>query len=107
MDGQQVSVLEWKRDWEEEDSYLEETKKTTKDTRTLDLICQEADKLMLGLVFMVDSPQNNKDDKYPMMDLKVWAKTSEDDVITIRHMFFEKDIASPLVFHSRGVSTCR
>ena len=42
-----------------------------------------------------------------MLDLKVWKEEGQNGANTIRHTFYDKDVASPLVFHSRGAHTWR
>ena len=69
---------------------------------------EEADRLLPGLKFTVDLPEDNKDGRCPMLDLKVWTDNNgEDGVCQIRHTFFEKEISAPLVFHSRASHSWR
>ena len=59
--------LTWSKD--KQDSDLEAN--TSDSERTLELIREEADKLIKGLRFTVDSQEKNKDNRCPMLNLKV------------------------------------
>ena len=72
--------------------------------RTPDLLREEGSRLVKGLSFTVDCQERNPDGKCPMLDLKVWKET-EGDCATIRHMFYETEVTSPLVFHAKGAHT--
>ena len=67
----------------------------------------EASKIMPGLDFTVDSPEENEDGKCPVLDFKVWKEKREDGSIKIRHTFYEKKVMSLLVFHSKGAFSWR
>ena len=49
----------------------------------------------------------NPDNKCPMLDLKVWKEHSKEGFAVIRHTYYEKEVTSPLVFHSKGAHPWR
>ena len=60
--------------------------------------------LMKGLKFTTDLPEVHHNLKCPMLDVQVWLepRVEEGQVARVRHTFYEKPMASPLVFHSRS-----
>ena len=63
-------VLEWDKD--QEISNKESGK--TPERRTFRLIREEANRIVPGLEFTTDLPSDNKDGRFPMLDLKLWAE---------------------------------
>ena len=66
---------------------------------------EEANRLVSGLTFTVDSQEKIKDNKCPMLDLKVWRELGKEGCAVIRHTYYKKEVTLPLVFHARG-HTC-
>ena len=65
------------------------------------LIREQADRIIPGLAFTMDLPEDNANGKCPMLDLKVWVEKEGESCI-ICHTFYEKDISAPLVFHAKA-----
>ena len=94
--------LRWSKEREERDR--ESGEKGSK--RTFRLIKEQADRIIPGLTFTTDLPEDNPDGRCPMLDLKVWTE-SVDRQCVIRHTFFEKEISAPLVFHAKAAHSWR
>ena len=85
-----------------------DSKEETSDSeRTLDLVREEANKIIPGLQFTIDCQEKNPDNKCPMLDLKVWKEVGQDGITTIHHTFYEKEVTAPLVFHAKGAHPWR
>ena len=89
--------LRWSKEREDSDKESGETGPQ----RTFRLIKEQADRIIPGLSFATDLPEDNPDGRCPMLDLKVWTE-NVDGVCVIHHTFFEKDISAPLMFHARA-----
>merc|ERR1712240_150694 len=59
------------------------------------------DKLVPGLKLTYEIPELHENKKCPMLDFQVWAEMEEGgENVVLRHTFYEKATASPLVFHA-------
>ena len=93
--------------WSKERERMDIEEGTWDSERTLNLIREEANKLVSGLKFTIDSQKKNKDNKCPMLDLEVWKEVRNEGCAVIRHTFYEKDVTLPLVIHTKGAHTWR
>ena len=69
------------------------------------MIKEVADKLISGIKFTVDLPETNRSGRCPMLDLEVWLDNTVEGGKKIRHRFYEKPMASPLVFRATSAYT--
>ena len=60
------------------------------------------DSLMEGLRFTTYLSEQHQNGRFPMLDVKLWTEEGKERVYKIRHSFYEKLMASPLVFYSRS-----
>ena len=77
----------------------EEDSKRTEELATIEKIRWLGNRLVPGLKLTVDLPELHPNNKCPMLDIQVWAELRGNHQV-IRHTFFEKETASPLVFNA-------
>ena len=77
----------------------EEDCKRSEEMATIQKVRWLGNKLVPGLKLTINLPELHDNNKCPMLDIQVWAEDSGDHAI-IRHTFYEKETASPLVFNA-------
>ena len=90
-------VLNWSKEREREE--IERGKSPQEET--LEKIRELASRLVPGIHFTKDLPENNPEGRVPMLDVAVWLD-KKDGYPRIRHSFYEKPLTSPLVFSQKG-----
>ena len=85
----------WSEKMEEED------KGRSREVATVQKIRWLGDRMIPGLKLTCDIPELHPTKRCPMLDFQVWAEEIGGTAV-IRHTFFEKSTASPLVFHANS-----
>ena len=85
----------WKLKWSKE--IEEEDKNRSTERATIQKIKLLGDRLIPGLKLTYDIPELHPNKRCPMLDFQVWSEEIGGAAV-IRHTFYEKDTASPLVF---------
>ena len=79
----------------------------TDETRTMELMVEIGDTLIKGIKLTYDLPELNDSGKCPVLDTVMWKETNTEGKATVRHGFYEKTMASPIVFHRRSAYSWR
>jgi metal-sulfur cluster biosynthetic enzyme len=64
------SKTEWKREWEEKDKQLNESK----DRRTMKVVTEAANSIERDIKFTFEVAEDSKEKRCPMLDLAVWVE---------------------------------
>ena len=54
------------------------------------------------LRFTSDIADNHPKNRLPMLDVETWIEEQKDGTQILMHSFYEKQMASPIVFHKRS-----
>jgi len=92
-----------------DESFVAEDERVSSDQRTMPLIKQIGDDIHLLIQLEVDYPSKHRDQKLPILDLKVWLETREKEienqvvnVSVIMYEFYSKEMASKAVINARS-----
>ena len=92
-----------------DESFVGEDERVNSDQRTMLLIKQIGDDIHPSIELEVDYPSKHRDQKLPILDLKVWLETREKEignqvvnVSVIMYEFFFKEMASTAVINARS-----
>ena len=89
----------WKLIWSEQMEIVDRGR--SKELATIQKIKWLGDRMIPGLKLTCDIPELHPSGKCPMLDFQVWSE-ERGGAAVIRHTFYEKSTASPLVFHAGG-----
>ena len=87
----QLSRMEWRLEWEEEDAALKP------DCVTAKVMASIMSSIDPDIQLTWDAPGNNPDGRMPVLDLKLWLESDENGVNRVRFCFYEKPMASQYV----------
>ena len=92
-----------------DESFVTEDERVSSDQRTMLLIKELGDDIHSSIQLEVDYPSKHRDQKLPILDLKVWLETREKeiesqvvDVSVIMYEFYSKEMASKPVINARS-----
>ena len=93
---------------ENKESNTEErnNRKIEKDAEIMERMKKLGDDIHPSIKLTFDCPSKNQDRKLPILDVKMWVEKEQNGKSTIMHEFYQKDMSSKHVVHSRsGMST--
>merc|ERR1711951_336870 len=67
----------------------------------MEIVKEEADKIHESIQVTVDYPSKHRDDKIPILDLKVWLEKMKERFL-VMHEFYHKEVASRAVINARS-----
>ena len=92
-----------------DESFVTEDERVSSDQRTMLLIKQLGDDIHSSIQLEVDYPSNHRDQKLPILDLKVWLETREKEIenqvvnmSVIMYVLYSKEMVSKPVINARS-----
>jgi hypothetical protein len=72
------------------------------EVRTFKILQSIANSISPEIQLTVDTPENHKNKRLPVLDLNIWIQTDSTGTQSIRHSFFKKKVASPYTIMERS-----
>ena len=85
----------------------EEDKQREPDEVTMELLLEVGNSIHKSIQLTTDFPTKNRDKKLPILDLKVWTKKNEHQMIMILYEHYRKDVATVSTIHARSATAMR
>ena len=92
-----------------DESFVTEDERVSSDQRTMLLIKRLGDDIHSSIQLEVDYPSNHRDQKLPILDLKVWLETREKEIenqvvnmSVIKYELYSKEMVSKPVINARS-----